>query len=137
MVVDAYLILEPGADRAYFCHNFPLEWFASRPVGSRVFSFRLDVPGFEKVEGVIQLTPTDVVQLAERTMVQDVVETREFTCPKCGSHAFGSAEVNGRYERMCHGFGCRFAFPDTEDHLYFKGTGHFMPVTMTVTTGAT
>ena len=131
MYVDGYLILEPGADRPYFCHHYPSEYVATRKPGSMVFSFRLDVPGFEKVEGIIQLTPTDVVLLAERTMALDMVETREFTCPKCGSHTFGSAELpSGVFERVCHGFDCRFSFPSTDDHMYFKGTGHYMPKEM-------
>jgi hypothetical protein len=61
MLINAYLILEPGADRPYFCHQFPTS-YTPEP-GAKVFSFTLDVPGFEKKNGVIQLEVKDVREL--------------------------------------------------------------------------
>lgn len=127
MLIEAYVILEPGADRPYFCNHIPETYVASRP-GARVFSFRLEVPGFESIRGIIQLTPTDIIELTERKMVPELVEDKEFTCPRCGSHMFGSFDARASgIVRYCHGNNCQFSFPITDDALYFKGTGHFSP----------
>jgi hypothetical protein len=70
-----------------------------------------------------------------------MIENKEFTCPKCGSHKFGSALVsgtvqNGTWEGCCHGVvqrtpgvatNCGFTWSRTDDGKYFKGTGHFYP----------
>lgn len=87
---------------------------------------------------------------------REVIEGTEFTCPKCGSHAFGtyatqgpSAEhttsVDGKYRGMCHGRVtvqrftgrhqtnptevCDFDWQrsEEEDAKVFKGTGHYSP----------
>jgi hypothetical protein len=135
MYIDGYVIVEPGGDRPYFCLAYPASYLATgaKP-GAKVFSFRLDVPGFEKIQGVIQLTPTDIVELTERKMAPDVVEQMEFTCPKCGSHFFGTSQTRAEGTiRSCHGTTCTFSFNALDDHLYFKGTGHFSPRTVVAT----
>ena len=45
-----------------------------------------------------------------------------FTCPRCGSHKFGSWGTAGSLRRCCHGLDgdCRFGFHESDDHLYFK-----------------
>ena len=52
MKYTAYLILEPGADRPYFCHTYPT-LYQKRP-GAQVLELELDVPGFAMVDGRIQ-----------------------------------------------------------------------------------
>lgn len=51
MIVQGYLILEPGADRPYFSHNPPTEY--QKKPGAKVYAFSLSVPDFEKVDGHI------------------------------------------------------------------------------------
>ena len=72
----------------------------------------------------------------------DQVEQKRFTCPRCGSHKFGT-HVEGavRWDLStstgaCHGYTqtkmgslpCGFTWPRTDDAKYFRGTGVFMPV---------
>jgi hypothetical protein len=120
MKVCGYLIMEPGADRPYFSHNPPTAYWPKE--GSKVFSFELDVPGFEKVDGAIRTIAVEALR-----------EDQEFTCPKCGSHAFGSSAGETELVRLCNGWiqhkRCNFSFSSTEDAKYFKGTGHFSPST--------
>lgn len=43
-----------------------------------------------------------------------------FTCPRCGSHWFGSAKnADGTLDRLCHGC-LEFRFNQRDDGLYFK-----------------
>ncbi len=56
MKVQAFLIMEPGADRPYFSHTEPTDY--QKKLGARVYSFTLDVPSFEKVDGRIEATAT-------------------------------------------------------------------------------
>ena len=54
MKIPGYVIIEPGADRPYFCHEFP-ERYERKP-GSRVFFFELEVPEpVREVDGTAQL----------------------------------------------------------------------------------
>lgn len=48
MIVNGYLILEPGMDRPCFAHD--ATHYKKKP-GAKVFSFALDVPDFEVVDG--------------------------------------------------------------------------------------
>ena len=72
----------------------------------------------------------------------DQVENKQFTCPKCGSHKFGSSLAtgtvqNGTWHGHCHGVvqvnpaaaarNCGFIWPRSEDAKYFRGTGTFYP----------
>jgi hypothetical protein len=55
----------------------------------------------------------------------------DFTCPKCGSHCFGSSGVGTEaLTRHCHGYivqpdgslrACRFSWPESHDRLYGLG----------------
>jgi hypothetical protein len=54
MIVNGYLILEPGADRPYFSHTPPTAY--QRKPGAKVYVFSLNVPDFMEVDGVIQST---------------------------------------------------------------------------------
>lgn len=38
----------------------------------------------------------------------------EFTCPKCGSHEWGT-DLGPPEIGHCHGFGCHYTWPRTED----------------------
>jgi hypothetical protein len=88
---------------------------------------------------------------------REVIEETEFTCPKCGSHMFGTGtsqgvsavrttSIDGQYMGFCHGRvpldeaphgrhhtvgtkACDFTWPrtDEEDAKVFKGTGHYSP----------
>jgi hypothetical protein len=61
-----------------------------------------------------------------------MLERKEFTCPRCGSHHFGSAQVSEKplvLERICHGAGCGFRWLDKDDDRFFRGTGEFHPET--------
>ncbi|HEX6602550.1 MAG TPA: hypothetical protein VF030_07885 [Solirubrobacterales bacterium] len=41
----------------------------------------------------------------------------QFTCPRCGSHEFGSSNcVTGPVMRKCGG--CNFRWPESDDHRY-------------------
>jgi hypothetical protein len=51
MKVCGYLIMEPGADRPYFCHNPPTEY--QRKPGAKVYAFSLDIPDFIELDGRI------------------------------------------------------------------------------------
>lgn len=74
-----------------------------------------------------------------------MIEITEFTCPKCGSHLWGSAVIYEKYNPAppgcvqgegigpltlmgyCHGSGCHFSWKrDLDDALYMRGTGRFM-----------
>jgi hypothetical protein len=35
---------------------------------------------------------------------EDFAEEQQFTCPKCGSHLFGSAGSGSAQTRHCHGY---------------------------------
>ena len=85
----------------------------------------------------------------DKVKKDDLVEEMEFTCPECGSHAFGTSTAGGESQGMCHGytevtpqgevapgikpvpgFGtrpCGFTWKRTEegDAQCFKGTGRF------------
>lgn len=41
----------------------------------------------------------------------------QFTCPRCGSHEFGSSNCTGPgpMVRHCHGNGCDYSFPEADD----------------------
>jgi hypothetical protein len=88
---------------------------------------------------------------------REVIENTEFTCPRCGSHQFGTGtsqgvsavhttSIDGKYTGHCHGRvpldeaprgrhqtvgtkACGFTWPRTEeeDAKVFKGTGHYSP----------
>ena len=65
-----------------------------------------------------------------RRVMTEMIEERRFTCPSCGSHAFGTADF-GRTGH-CNGYQglgqpCRFTWQRVDDALYFKGTGAFHP----------
>lgn len=81
-----------------------------------------------------------------------MVEGQEFTCPDCGSHAFGTSALNERISKgFCHGSkaaGCLTGRHDTAsvvpctfnwdrtpegDAKVFKGNGHFSPRVQTGT----
>jgi hypothetical protein len=134
-----YLILEPGADRPYICHHLPGNYEVKKD--AKVFAVELDIPGFEKVEGVIQLAPTNIIVLTERKMAPDYIEGTQFTCPSCASHYFGSTDISGEgFTYYCNGVtadgsSCKFSFPFADKDRYFKGTGHFSPSVMVATTG--
>lgn len=85
-------------------------------------------------------------------MADDLLEHKEFTCPKCGSHEFGTATKGftaGMTDEqwvaastgMCHGYtggphpgtfkSCGFTWSRVDDDRYFKGTGRFYPRTAT------
>jgi hypothetical protein len=139
MHVQLYLILEPGADRPYICHHYPESYPLKE--GAKVFEVELDVPGFEMHERVIQIAPTSVVELTERKMAPDMIEGTQFTCPRCGSHYFGSSDLPGEgFQYECHGqaptgIPCTFTCTREESNLYFKVTGHFSPKVVVGTTG--
>lgn len=57
MIVRGYLIFEPGMDRACFTHD--PSYYKKKP-GAKVFSFDLDVPEFEVVDGRLQAVATPV-----------------------------------------------------------------------------
>lgn len=67
-----------------------------------------------------------------------MIERKEFTCPRCGSHAYGSTQLSASpmvLERICHGYilieprmwqrACGFTWLDKDDDKYFRGTGEF------------
>jgi hypothetical protein len=52
MKVPGWLIMEPGADRPYFCHNPPTDY--QRRPGAKVYHFVLEVPDeFVWMDGLI------------------------------------------------------------------------------------
>ena len=53
MLVDGYLILEPGADRPYFSHTPPTEY--QKKPGAKIYSFSLFVPDFIEVDGHVEV----------------------------------------------------------------------------------
>jgi len=67
-------------------------------------------------------------------MSDEKIEILEFTCPRCASNKFGSSLVNGSLIRQCHGQIegrlCHFMWRDYEDGKYMRGTGHYLPVTL-------
>lgn len=61
----------------------------------------------------------DALEWAEARVMKP--SRKEFTCPECGSHYFGSGQVgDGALERKCHGELCAFRFHQRDDHLYFE-----------------
>lgn len=55
-------------------------------------------------------------------IVEKIIEKldRRFHCPKCESFQFGSSKCNEDIMiRHCHGPGCGFSFPSTDDEKYF------------------
>jgi len=69
---------------------------------------------------------------------EDTYEELEFTCPTCGSHAYGSFkdEKMRRIENKIvldewwtgHCNGCGFTWCRLDDALYMKSTGVFRPL---------
>lgn len=89
---------------------------------------------------------------------REVIEGTQFTCPECGSHAFGThttqgpiaeytTSIDNKYMGVCHGYAeakkilsrheiapvkkCTFTWPREEDDKYLKGTNHYSPALMT------
>lgn len=43
-----------------------------------------------------------------------------FKCPICGSYKFGTSySSNGIITRHCHGRGCKYSAPESDDHKHF------------------
>lgn len=67
----------------------------------------------------------------------DLIDETEFTCPKCGSHEFGTSldmsalDDDSRHTGHCHGAVgqmpsvrvCGFSWKRSDDASYFKSTG--------------
>lgn len=69
MIVTGYLIMEPGADRPYFCHKPPVSY--EKKEGAKVFIFSVLVPDFVTVDG--RIAPTRALQQSgENTDAADV-----------------------------------------------------------------
>lgn len=64
-------------------------------------------------------------------MGNDGIEIMEFTCPRCGSHKFGSFTENGKLVRHCNGEfegrSCLFMWHEWDDAKWMHGTGVWMP----------
>lgn len=60
MKYTAYVFCEPGMDRPCFSHSPPSDDQKKRfeQVGTKVFALELDLPGFERVDGVLKPTLT-------------------------------------------------------------------------------
>jgi hypothetical protein len=63
MIQDVYLIVQPGADRVYVSSSLP-ESFVKQVEGTKVFNVQVELPGVEKVDGVLRLVGKEV-QLRE------------------------------------------------------------------------
>lgn len=53
-------------------------------------------------------------------------ESCKFECPECGSYKFGTSNCTSpatEWVGNCHGYGCHFEWPRTDDVKY--GLGHF------------
>lgn len=64
------------------------------------------------------------------------VDVKRFTCPRCGSHYWGTSGCGGSLEDAtghCHGpVGCTFSWPRSEDAKYMEVIGtEKMPVVLT------
>lgn len=59
MIVNGYLIFEPGMDRPCFAHD--PSHYKKKP-GAKVFSFAVVVPDFELVDGHLAAVATPVEQ---------------------------------------------------------------------------
>lgn len=67
-----------------------------------------------------------------------MIEVREFTCPACGSHRWGTfTMMAGRVAvGSCSGYdeksgtACRFVWLRRDDDDYMRGTGEFLPDTI-------
>lgn len=60
MIVRGYVVLEPGMDRPCFWHSIP-STYVPKP-GAKVYSFDLDVPDFDKVDGRLTAVAKPVEQ---------------------------------------------------------------------------
>lgn len=124
--------------------TYPIEFKLDAEQG---FEILLDLDaqrGFERAEqadGSSALKSTGELTYSLRIEKRiEMVEGQEFTCPGCGSHAFGSSSDTG----YCHGstmaapigrhettvpVHCAFSWARTpeEDAKYFKGDGTFSP----------
>lgn len=63
----------------------------------------------------------------------ETYEVKDFTCPRCGSHQFGSSVMpSGVLERQCHGYlanaPCGFSWTEGDDLLYMQPTGERRPL---------
>jgi len=73
--------------------------------------------------------------MTTKTDVHNPANVTEFTCPECGSHAYGTScagytdaadkDAFWRDHAMgsCHGAGCRFTWPRRHDSRYFRVVG--------------
>lgn len=62
-----------------------------------------------------------------------MAEILEFTCPRCGSHMFGTSGGLHWSSAIgeCHGPDrCRFQWRRRDDAKYFKGTGRYHPTVL-------
>lgn len=111
MKVTGFLIMEPGGDRPYFSHTMPAEY--QRKPGSKIFLFCLDVPGFEKVDGVIQASASEVVDAPDFTRDVGAIRTSSpddetpsrlqcyvWICPKCRVRYQGALPSLTTVERL-------------------------------------
>lgn len=97
-----------------------------------------------------ELVESDGKGIVSKTLWREVLEGSEFTCPECGSHAFGSSGIGGEhFMGHCHGHvvvarytgrhqtnptqPCTFTWQRTEeeDAKVFKGNGHWSPAIAT------
>lgn len=59
MIVPIYVLMQPGADRPYVSTFMPGAECQQKP-GTKLFVVVADLPGFSKVEGVVQATATEL-----------------------------------------------------------------------------
>lgn len=53
MIVPIYVLMQPGADRPYVTTFMPSEECQKKP-GTKLFCVMADLPGFSKIDGVVQ-----------------------------------------------------------------------------------
>jgi hypothetical protein len=60
MIVNVYILMQPGADRPYVSTHPPSEEFQQAEPGMKLFVALVDLPGFDKVDGVVQATAVEL-----------------------------------------------------------------------------
>lgn len=95
------------------------------PEGVRVFVFAADSGVRVGAQKLLDGRGLELIaaRRAPGPRLREPIRVSQFTCPKCGSHKFGSWQNgDGQMRRHCHGLdgACDFTFHQRDDARYFE-----------------
>jgi hypothetical protein len=60
MIVNVYILMQPGADRPYVSTTPPHKELAEKP-GTKLWRAEIEVPGFDRVDGVLAVSADSIL----------------------------------------------------------------------------